>query len=54
MFWRNNIELNIDDLVHFFGVSDDNPTSFKFFGGEKDAILQGADYLKKKKTSGKC
>lgn len=38
--------MNIADLVHFFGVFDEDPDNFIFFGGEKDSIIQAADYLK--------
>lgn len=53
---RNNTELSIDDLVHFFGVFDEDPASFIFFGGEKESIVQAADYLKEqlKKNSNYC
>lgn len=38
--------MNIADLVHFFGVFDEDPDNFISFGGEKDSIIQAADYLK--------
>lgn len=45
---RKKLDVDTDDLVHFFGVYDDDPARFKFLEGEKASIIRAAAYIKEK------